>query len=210
MIRILIAEDHQVLIDGIRSMLADQADMRIVGEAISGPEVFDVLRYQQVDVMLLDLELPGMSGEEVCKELPHSYPGVRPLILTMHQEKDRISTLIELGAKGYLFKNTDKTELIQAIRTVMRGEIFLGKAVSEVLIKEPEPEEDSSGYLPKITRRERQVLALIVEGLTNSEIADQLFISIKTVDSHRTNLLEKLSAKNTASLVRIALEQDLV
>lgn len=208
MIHILIAEDHQVLVDGIRSMLQDQPDMLIVGEAVSGPEVFDVLRYQKVDVILLDLELPGMSGEEVCKELPHSYPGVRPLILTMHQERERIATLLDLGAKGYLFKNTDKEELLAGIRTVMEGEIFLAKSVSETLMNEPESTENS--YLPKITRRERQVLALIVEGLTNSEIADQLHISIKTVDSHRTNLLEKLRARNTASLVRIALEQDLI
>ncbi|MEM6630933.1 MAG: response regulator transcription factor [Bacteroidota bacterium] len=208
MIHILIAEDHQVLVDGIRSMLQDQPDMLIVGEAVSGPEVFDVLRYQKVDVILLDLELPGMSGEEVCKELPHSYPGVRPLILTMHQEQERIATLLDLGAKGYLFKNTDKEELLAGIRTVMEGEIFLAKSVSETLMNEPESTENS--YLPKITRRERQVLALIVEGLTNSEIADQLHISIKTVDSHRTNLLEKLRARNTASLVRIALEQDLI
>ncbi|MEM9719397.1 MAG: response regulator transcription factor [Bacteroidota bacterium] len=208
MIHILIAEDHQVLVDGIRSMLQDQPDMLIVGEAVSGPEVFDVLRYQKVDVILLDLELPGMSGEEVCKELPHSYPGVRPLILTMHQERERIATLLDLGAKGYLFKNTDKEELLAGIRTVMEGEIFLAKSVSETLMNEPESTENS--YLPKITRRERQVLALIVEGLTNSEIADQLHISIKTVDSHRTNLLEKLRARNTASLVRIALEQNLI
>ena len=150
-----------------------------------------------------------MSGEEICKELPHSYPEVRPLILTMHQEKERISTLIELGARGYLFKNTDKDELIAGIRAVMEGRIFLAEAVSETLEKEDEPDKDAS-YLPKITRREKQVLALIVEGLTNSEIASQLHISIKTVDSHRTNLLEKLSARNTASLVRIALEQDLI
>ncbi|MEM6764424.1 MAG: response regulator transcription factor [Bacteroidota bacterium] len=209
MINILIAEDHQVLIDGLRSMLRDQVDMRVVGEAITGPEVFHILRRQQVDVLLLDLELPGMSGEEICKELPHSYPTVRPLILTMHQEKERISALIELGARGYLFKNTDKDELLEGIRAVMEGRIFLAEAVAEKLQKEEEPNEPS-GYLPKITRRERQVLALIVEGLTNSEIASQLHISIKTVDSHRTNLLEKLSARNTASLVRIALEQDLV
>ncbi|MEM8902040.1 MAG: response regulator transcription factor [Bacteroidota bacterium] len=209
MINILIAEDHQVLIDGLRSMLRGQSDMRVVGEAITGPEVFHILRRQQVDVLLLDLELPEMSGEEICKELPHSYPTVKPLILTMHQEKERISALIELGARGYLFKNTDKDELIAGIRAVMEGRIFLGEAVSETLQKEEEPDEDSS-YLPKITRREKQVLALIVEGLTNSEIASQLHISIKTVDSHRTNLLEKLSARNTASLVRIALEQDLI
>ncbi len=209
MINILIAEDHQVLIDGLRSMLRGQADMRVVGEAITGPEVFHILRRQKVDVLLLDLELPEMSGEEICKELPHSYPEVRPLILTMHQEKERISTLIELGARGYLFKNTDKDELIAGIRAVMEGRIFLAEAVSETLEKEDEPDEDTS-YLPKITRREKQVLALIVEGLTNSEIASQLHISIKTVDSHRTNLLEKLSARNTASLVRIALEQDLI
>ncbi|MEL6192636.1 MAG: response regulator transcription factor [Bacteroidota bacterium] len=209
MINILIAEDHQVLIDGLRSMLRGQADMRVVGEAITGPEVFHILRRQQVDVLLLDLELPGMSGEEICKELPHSYPTVKPLILTMHQEKERISALIELGARGYLFKNTDKDELLAGIRAVMEGRIFLAEAVSEKLQKEEEPDEDTS-YLPKITRREKQVLALIVEGLTNSEIASQLHISIKTVDSHRTNLLEKLSARNTASLVRIALEQDLI
>ena len=209
MINILIAEDHQVLIDGLRSMLRDQVDMRVVGEAITGPEVFHILRRQQVDVLLLDLELPGMSGEEICKELPHSYPTVKPLILTMHQEKERISALIELGARGYLFKNTDKDELLEGIRAVMEGRIFLAEAVSETLQKEEEPDEDTS-YLPKITRREKQVLALIVEGLTNSEIASQLHISIKTVDSHRTNLLEKLSARNTASLVRIALEQDLI
>lgn len=209
MINILIAEDHQVLIDGLRSMLRGQPDMRVVGEAITGPEVFHILRRQKVDVLLLDLELPEMSGEEICKELPHSYPEVRPLILTMHQEKERISTLIELGARGYLFKNTDKDELIAGIRAVMEGRIFLAEAVSETLEKEDEPDKDAS-YLPKITRREKQVLALIVEGLTNSEIASQLHISIKTVDSHRTNLLEKLSARNTASLVRIALEQDLI
>lgn len=210
MIHIIIAEDHQVLTDGIKAMLGDRDDMKIVGEASDGLEVFDLLRLHQVDIILLDLELPGMDGEEICRQLPIAYPEVKPLILTMHSEKERISTMMELGAKGYLLKNTGKAELIEAIHTVMRGETFFGKSVTQSLLQDAHNPAASKAYFPKITRREKEVLKLIVEGYTNPEIAEKLNISFKTVDSHRTNLLEKLNARNTAALVRITLENQLI
>lgn len=213
MIRVLIADDHQVLIDGIRAMLDRQEDMHLIGQALTGPVVFDILQNNTADVLILDLDLPEMDGIEVCKKMQRAHPNTKILILSMHGDSHHVKTVLNHGATGYVLKNTGEEELLLAIRKVNSGERYISQSLQQLMMESMlnvKKTESSSPLLPKLTRREKQVLALIVEGYTNAEIADQLHISVKTVESHRTNLLDKLNARNTASLVRISMERGLV
>ncbi|MEM7375318.1 MAG: response regulator transcription factor [Bacteroidota bacterium] len=213
MIRVLIADDHQVLIDGIRAMLERQEDMDLIDQALTGTSVFEILQEKIADVLILDLDLPEMDGIEVCKKMQSSHPKTNILILSMHGDSHHVKTVLNHGATGYVLKNTGEEELLLAIRKVYAGERYISQSLQQLMLESMlhgKKAESSSLLLPRLTRREKQVLGLIVEGHTNAEIADILHISIKTVESHRTNLLDKLNARNTASLVRISMERGLV
>ena len=212
MIRLLIADDHQVLKDGLKAMLKDNEEISVVAEAGNGLEVLEKLNGQEVDVVLLDINMPVLDGIETCKKLRQMFPFVKILALTMYEEGNLISKMVRNGANGYILKNTGKDRLIEAIKTVYRGENYFSDRVKDALITSmvASKNKKSGTLIPSLTRREKEIIRLIVNEYTTHEIGEKLFISEKTVETHRKNLLQKLNARNTAGLVRIAIEKGLV
>lgn len=214
MTNILIADDHAMFADGISSILKNEPDMKVIGKCLDGPSVLDFLKNNNVDVLLLDVNLPGMSGIDVCKEVTTKHKEVNVIAISMFNEESFVSEILNNGAKGYVLKNTGRDELIKAINTVLEGKSYFSEDVTETIMKslmnQRTGAKQAKKELPKISRREKEVLDLIVKEHTTQEIANKLFISLKTVESHRSNLLSKLNARNTAGLVRITMEFNLL
>ena len=206
-IKVLIVDDHSLIIEGIRTALRDQDDMELVGYALTGKASIEFLNQNQVDVLLLDINLPDISGLDLSLEILRLNSSVKILALSTSNQRSYVNTLLENGAKGYLVKNSDVEEIREAIRQVYKGNLFLSKEAAALLyIKQA----DQTNGLPLLTRREREVLKHIAEGLTASEIGDKLFVSGMTIETHRRNLLAKLKAKNIAALVKIAMDHNLL
>lgn len=214
MIRIMIADDHNMFVEGIESILEGIENIQVVAKCYNGLEVFDKIANTPVDVILLDINLPGMNGLEVTQKLSKEYPDVKVLALSMHNEESFVTEILKHGAQGYILKNTDKKELINAIEMVNNGQSYFSDEVTETIMKslvnQRTGSKKSSMLTPKISRREKDVLELIVREHTTQEIANTLFISLKTVESHRRSLLTKLGVRNTAGLVRVAIEHQLM
>lgn len=213
MIRIMIADDHNMFVEGIESILEGMENIQVVAKCYTGLEVFEKIVHTPVDVILLDINLPGMNGLEVCQKLSKEYPDVKVLALSMHNEESFVTEILKYGAQGYILKNTDKKELINAIEMVNNGQSYFSDEVTETIMKslvnQRTGSKKSAMLAPKISRREKDVLELIMKEHTTQEIADTLFISLKTVESHRRSLLTKLGVRNTAGLVREAIEHHL-
>lgn len=210
-IKILLADDHKMIRDGIKSML-DHNDAVDILEADTGKKALEVCRMTPVDLIIMDINLPEYSGIEVAKRVKEQFPDVKVLALSMMDQDEHIRRMIEAGASGYILKSSGIEELEEAIRTVMNGEHYFGKGATDVILKDLV---DSKGKRKtagsdELTNRELEILGLICEELTNKEIADKLFISTRTVDAHRRSLLQKTGAKNTAGLVKYALQNKLL
>ncbi len=201
-IKIAIVDDHQVVIDGICAMLESSDVIEVVGSAFDGKSAVDVVRILKPEVLLMDINMPDMNGIEATRIICRQHPEVKILMLSMLKEQSMVRKALEYGALGYILKNEGKETLIEAIQCVARGDKYLSEGIS--------PESQITDGKPKISRREKQVLQLIVNEFTAKEIAEELFISVNTVDAHRKNLLMKLDARNTAGLVRMALQQKLI
>lgn len=197
-IKLFIVDDHFMVIEGIHSLLQNEKHIDWMGHAGNADSCLAFLKQQLPDVILMDISMPGLSGIELCKLVREQYPSVFVIGLSTFNQQSFIQKMMDNGASGYVLKNATQEELMEAIETVAGGKIYLSDEVASVLRK------DNNETMPVITRREKEVLDLIAEGLTNNEIAKQLFIGITTVDTHRKNLLTKFNAKNTASLIRIA------
>lgn len=214
MIKILIADDHTMFVDGMESILENESDLDVIGRSYDGPSVLEFLKNHKLDLVLLDVNLPDMSGVDVCKEISSYHPEVKVLAISMFNEESFVSEILNNGAKGYILKNTGREELLKAIRTVAAGNSYFSKDVTETIMKGLMNQRKSSGksssHFPKLSRREKEILKLIAREFTTQEIADQLFISLKTVESHRSSLLSKLNARNSVGLIRIALENKLL
>ena len=211
-LKILIVDDHQVLIDGIKALLQPEQNLQVGFEASSGTEALKIIENNDIDLVLLDINIPGMDGFEVCQKAKQLKPNLKILALTMYQEPGFITRMLKAGADGYLLKKTDQQELVHAIHQVVRGEKYYSREIASLLLDglhNPHNIKPST-LLPTLTRREKETLKLIVGENTNEEIAKQLFISIHTVISHRRSLLRKLDAKNTAGLVKAAYELNLL
>ena len=204
-IKIFIVDDHYMVIEGIHSLLQNETDVEWMGHATNAASCMAFLQQQKPDVILMDINLPDKSGIDLCKEVKASNPGIYILGLSTFNQQSFIEKMMANGAAGYVIKNATQQELMEAIHTVVKGKEYLSFDAAVALRKS-----DNQNDIPVITRREKEVLLLIAEGMTNGEIAQQLFIGISTVDTHRKNLLAKLGAKNTASLVRIAIQLQLV
>ena len=213
MIRVMIADDHNMFVEGVESILYGIDNIQVVAKCYTGLEVFEKLATTPADVILLDINLPGMNGIEVCQKLNKEYPDVKVLALSMHNEESYVTEILKYGAQGYILKNTGKKELIHAIETIQNGQSYFSEEVTETIMKslvnQRTGNKKSAAVAPKISRREKDVLELIVREHTTQEIADTLFISLKTVESHRRSLLTKLGVRNTAGLVRVAIENQL-
>lgn len=213
MLNVAIADDHAMFVDGIESILQNEESIQVVDRCFNGSSVFTMLKKQKIDVLLLDINLPDISGIEVAIRLNSEFPEVKIIALSMYNEESIVSEILKNGALGYVLKNTGRDELIQAIHTVASGQTYFSKDVTETimgsLLKKPN---SKKGYFlsPKLSNREKQILALIVKEYTTQEIATKLFISDKTVETHRSNLISKLNVRNTAGLVRAAIELNLL
>ena len=211
MIKILIADDHKVFREGIASILEEQDHFFIAGQAENGNEVLTLLEKESVDVILMDISMGETSGIDTTKKVLEKYPEIKVLVLSMHNESDYIINVINEGACGYLLKDCGSIELIKAINEVHKGNIYYSQEVAGIMAKyisNKNKRKQSSDI--KLTNRESEILKLIANEYTNPEIAAELFISIRTVDTHRRNILEKLGVKNTAGLVKYAMKSGLV
>ena len=209
-IRLLVVDDHSIIRQGIQAMVRHRSDILIAGEVGTGREALELLEKDQVDVVLMDIDMPGLSGIEVTKIINQKYPKIEVLALTLHEESSFITAMLKAGASGYLLKNSNSETLVEAIHTIHRGESYLPPQVSNAVLHNMMKKKPASYKSPvNLTTRELEVLKLISEGYNNSQIAEMLFISKRTVDTHRHNLLEKLNLNNTAGLVRYAFEHNL-
>jgi two-component system response regulator NreC len=214
-INILIADDHALVRTGIATLLQSYDDFAVVGEATDGAEAVEMTGKLQPDVVLIDLAMPKMNGIEATQQIRQRFPRTQVLVLTMHENDEYIFQIFKSGASGYVLKDANRDELCRAIRAVAKGEKFFSSRVSDIIVEnfikrqETLHVELSSADIP-LTKREKEILALIVEGLTNQQIADKLFISPRTVDTHRTNIMQKLDLHDVASLVRYAIKHGLV
>jgi DNA-binding NarL/FixJ family response regulator len=209
MIKIAITDDHTIVIEGIKTMLKLSKEIEVVQSFENLKDTFESLS-ETVEVLLLDINLPDGSGIEACKELLKQHSDLKIIALTNFEDSIFIKQILKNGALGYLLKNTSKSELTEAIVQVKKGKRFLPKKISDILLNDSIGLENSSYFIPKLTVREKEILALIIKEFTTDEIANELFVSIKTVESHRSNLIQKLGVKNSAGLVRVAFEKGLM
>lgn len=211
--RIVLADDHVIFRRGISGLIAQKPDLKIVGEANDGLELLNLLqRGLKTDMVILDISMPKLRGIEAAYEIKSIMPGVKILILTMSKTKEYLYHSISAGAQGYLLKEDSEEELFSAIDTIRRGEIFVSKLLTKELTQDLSNIYYGDGHLPTdpLTPREREVLKLVAEGKSNKEIADLLFISTRTVENHRANMMNKLNIKKTADLIRYALNKGLI
>lgn len=213
-IRVIVADDHDIVRYGICSVLRTAEDIEVVGEAGDGYETVEQYKKHQPDVAIIDITMPEMSGVETTKTIIEYDEDAKILILTMHSNEEYLNKVLGAGAMGYLLKNTDKRELINGIRMVHEGKQVFSESISKMMTERyvRMTRENTSAKKEKvhITNREKEILTLIADGLTSHEIAQKLFISPRTVDTHRANLMQKLNIKNTAGLVRYAVENGLI
>jgi two-component system, NarL family, nitrate/nitrite response regulator NarL len=210
MIQVLIADDHQLFIDGLKAMLKEVPGIRVVGEASNGHEAILQCAQKQVDLVIMDVNMPEMDGVEATKELNKRYSHIKILGLSMHLDRHHIADMLKSGANGYLLKNTGKKDLLHAIQTLYDGGSYVSEEVNKLLLNSFFKNSPKYQVEERLSGRESQVLGCIAQGLTTFEIGEKLFISKNTVETHRRNLLYKLKAKNTAELVHNAYKKGLI
>ncbi len=212
-IRVFLADDHLILREGIRSLLGKVSDIVVVGEAGDGRETVAKVEQLVPDVVLMDITMPGMSGLEATKQIKQKCPQVKVLILTIHETNQYLSQMLQAGASGYVVKTTAASELISAIRAVHQGDVYLYPSITRMLVEDylqrVEGGEERISY-EGLTNREREVLMYIAEDKKNKEIADLLGISVRTVQAHRTNLMDKLGAHDRTVLVKYAISKCII
>lgn len=211
-VKLLIADDHAVLRAGLRMLLDAQADMQVVAEASDGSQVLGLLADLQPDILLLDLSMPGLGGLEALPLIRRQYPQVRVLILTMHDDESYLRQALREGASGYVLKRAADTELLSALRAVMRGEIYVHPSMTHHLLDDILPTTPVKPATPwdTLSERERDVLLRVARGHTSARIANQLSLSPKTVDTYRARGMEKLGLRSRAALVQFVLSHDLL
>ncbi|MGD0038277.1 MAG: response regulator transcription factor [Bacteroidota bacterium] len=212
-IRILLADDHPMVRSGLIKLLEPYKEFVIVGEAGDGEEAVEMTKKLQPDIVIIDLSMPKLSGIEATKLIRKNNPITKVLVLTMHDNEEYVYQIFKCGAGGYMLKNSGKDDLAAAIRAVAKGETFFSPRVSEIMVNAYLRKADVREGLPlsnediPLTKREREILFYIAEGLNNSQIAERLFISARTVDTHRTNIMQKLDIHDAANLVRYAMKK---
>lgn len=211
-IQLILADDHELIRAGTRQLIAQEPDLEIIGEANNGLETLKLLKENQPRVLLLDIEMPELNGLKTAEQALAMYPQLAILLLTMYTDEHYLRKSLEIGCRGYLLKQSDTQEIIKAIRTVAKGEVYFGGGVSRNFLRMSVNRGGLNPFIEekKLSKREIEVLCLIADGQSSKEIADQLFISVRTVDTHRSNILHKLKLGNTAQLVRYAIKNKLV
>jgi DNA-binding NarL/FixJ family response regulator len=211
MINILVVDDHQLMIDGIKTTLEDVEDLQVVSSASNGIEALKQLESNwDINVVLMDINMPEMDGLDCTKILHKKYPDIKIIALSQYSEKRFVRQMLKHGASGYLLKDAGKHDIINAIRAVLSGETFLPEELSKSLIGQSIKKTHNMGLFAELTSREKDILNMICNGSSSQEVADTLMISFHTVESHRSNMIAKTRAKNTAGLVRWAVENEFV
>lgn len=208
--KVLLVEDHVVLRQGLKALFADEPDIEIVGEASDGRKALQDVPELQPDIVLMDISMPGLNGIEATRRIQQHYPQVKVVVLSMHANEEYVFQVLQAGASGYVLKQADSSEVLIAIRAALAGGSFLSPPISRAIIDDYIRRAKARGQdkrLNRLTAREREVLQLLAEGLPNRKIAQQLGISVKTVESHRSNMMSKLGLKNKTELVRYALRK---
>ena len=214
-IKIILVDDHQIVRDGIKSLLSDNSQIEIIGEAQSAYELFNLLKIQIPDIVLLDIALPTMSGIEVSKILSNDFPQIKKLILSMYTSEDFIFNALKTGINGYLPKNTTRDELVLAINEVNNGNEYFSKSISDTILKSyvksaKYGKNISDDKSTNLTNREQEILLHVVEGMNNPSIAEKLNISIRTVETHKTSIMRKLNLNSTVDLVKFAIKNNII
>jgi two-component system response regulator NreC len=212
-IKVLIVDDHTLVRDGIRALLALVADTKVVGEAANGKEALETVKRLAPDVVLMDLAMPIMSGLEATRRIRKRFPGIKVLALTQYEDREYIIPTIEAGARGFISKTAAFSELASAIQAVYQGGSFLSPIAAAAMVEECQQKVAGDGEKDSyhnLTDRERETLKLVAEGYTAREIADMLVISLRTVETHKTNLMKKLNINNKADLIRFAIRKGII
>lgn len=212
-IRVLVVDDHQLIIDGLKSLLQDEPDIVFTGGANSMPQAIDFVTNNQVQVVLADINMPEGSGIETTRKLKALQPDIQVLALTMHEDINMIRKMVEAGASGYILKRTNMNEVLEAIRVVAKGGKYLGRDVQEILLNnmgQPEKPAEQTENPSRLTQRESEILNLITKELRNEEIAEKLFISERTVETHRRNIFTKTKTKSIVGLIKYAIANGLI
>ncbi len=207
MIRVIIADDHHLIRHGLRDLLSKETDIQVVAEATDGRDVMDVVHRVRTDVIVMDVEMPGIGGIEATRRIRASFSEIQVVMLSMHSDPDLIRKALDNGARGYVLKKSAGEELVKAIRTVCRGVTYQSRAMDHA---DDQYGEYPQGTPPRLTPREREVLRLIATGRSNRQIAETMRISIKTVQNHRINLMAKLKTHSLPDLIRTAIKLDLI
>jgi len=210
LIRLLVADDHTIVRQGVVSLLEAAGDCQVVAQASDGVEAVEQALATRPDVAVMDIGMPRLSGLEVVRRIRHELPHTRVLVLTMHEEEEYVLHIVKAGASGYLVKDSATTELLAAVRALARGQGYFGPYAARVLAEQYRRPEDAPDPYGALTSREREVFHLVVEGKTTKEVAKVLQISPKTAENHRTRLMDKLGVHNTAELVRYAARRGLL
>lgn len=214
-IKVALVEDHQLVRDGIRSLLNNTQTIEVVAEADCARKMLSMLESIKPDVMLVDISLPEMSGIELVRTITTNHPGIRVIILSMHTEQEYIFNSLRSGAKGYLHKSISREELIEAIEQVYQGNEYFSKEVSGIILKSylkqiKNPERADEYEDKKLTARELEILKMVAQGYSNQLIADKLFISVRTVESHKNHIMQKLEFTTTVDLVKYAIKSKII
>jgi len=211
-IKVLVVDDHAVVREGVKMVLETDPELRVVGEAASGEEAIDLVRQLEPDVVVMDIGMPGLSGFEATRRIRESRPDVNVLALTVHDSEAYVFQMLQAGAVGYVLKRAEAPEAIRAVKAAHRGEALLHPSVAKLLIQDylTRAERGEEVTYDQVSDREREILKLIAEGLTNKEIAEKLFLSVKTVQAHRANLMRKLGLHDRVELVKYALRKGIV
>ncbi|MDZ7833654.1 MAG: response regulator transcription factor [Desulfobacterales bacterium] len=210
---VFIAEDHQLFRDGLKAMLAAREGLEVIGEARDGLEAINSIKKKQPDLLLLDLSMPRLSGISVIKELRRHFSDMRILVLTIHESDQYVIETFEAGANGYCIKDASREELLLAITSILNGKTYISPGIADNVMEgylEGHKKIKSKSSWENLTHREREVLKLLAEGYTNKQIGDLLNISVKTVEKHRANIMQKLNLHNAAALTAFAIDQGLV
>ncbi|NLR82505.1 response regulator [Chitinophaga eiseniae] len=208
--KLAIVDDHAVVLDGLKTMLATFPHLEIIHTAQSGAGLLDYLETAVPDVILMDIQMPGIDGIDLCRQVVRKHTSIKVVAFSSFDDSNYVKQVFRNGAKGYLIKNSDKHVIVKAIETVMAGGEYIDETIKKILLQESITGQRRSIFDVPLTKREKEILKLVADGLTSQEIADKLFINQRTVETHRMNINQKLDVKNTVGLVKEAMKRGLI
>ncbi|MCD6660575.1 MAG: response regulator transcription factor [Lentimicrobium sp.] len=208
-IRVLIADDHQMFLDGLKALLKREKNIQVIGEVSNGTQALEFIKKNTPDLLITDISMPGMSGVELTREVKHRYPEVKVLVLTMYNDKEIVGEILMSEAEGYILKNTGRQELSNAINRIIDNSTYYSNEVLNIMMTRMKKQKSIEKNTALLTPREIEIIKLIMEELSSEEIADKLFISKRTVDTHRKNIIQKTNTKTLVGLLKFAIENNL-